>query len=311
MTHPAAAPDDTWCKRPERSNASIMKLMVWISLRLGRPFGRLILRGIAIYFLIGAPAARRASTDYLRRVFGRAPTLGERYRHFLSFAATVHDRIYLLNERFDLFDIRVVGDEVIRRHIDAGQGVLLMGAHLGSFEVMRAMGRHRTDLNVSMVMYEENARKLAAILAAINPAAQQDIIPLGHMDSMLLARDRLDAGHLVGMLCDRDFANGASHDCTFFGATASFPLGPFRMAAMLRRPVVFMTGLYLGDNRYELHFEELADFSALERSGREAAVLAAQQRYASRLEHYCRYAPYNWFNFFDFWRPAPAPAKST
>jgi predicted LPLAT superfamily acyltransferase len=25
-------------------------------------------------------------------------------------------------------------------------------------------------------------------------------------------------------------------------------------------------------------------------------------RYVERLEHYCRLAPYNWFNFYDFWR---------
>jgi len=26
------------------------------------------------------------------------------------------------------------------------------------------------------------------------------------------------------------------------------------------------------------------------------------QHYADRLTHYCRLAPYNWFNFFDFWQ---------
>jgi predicted LPLAT superfamily acyltransferase len=28
----------------------------------------------------------------------------------------------------------------------------------------------------------------------------------------------------------------------------------------------------------------------------------ALKRYAQRLEHYCRMAPYNWFNFYDFWK---------
>jgi predicted LPLAT superfamily acyltransferase len=73
------------------------------------------------------------------------------------------------------------------------------------------------------------------------------------------------------------------------------------MAAMLQRPVFFMTGLYLGGNRYRIHFEPLADFSDTPRSERAAAMQAAQQRYAERLSHYCRLAPYNWFNFFDFW----------
>jgi predicted LPLAT superfamily acyltransferase len=255
-----------------------------------------------MYFLAFAPRARRASAAYLARVFGRPPTLAERYRHILSFASTIHDRIYLLNERFDLYDIEIVGKEVIDAAMAGGRGVLLMGAHLGSFEVMRALGRHHTGRGISMMMYEENARKINATLAAINPAAVQDIIPLGRMASMLAAKEKLDAGFLVGMLADRGLGNDPVREIGFLGAPAPFPLGPFRVAAMLRRPVLFMTGLYLGGNRYRIHFEPLADFSNVERGERDAAMEAAQRAYVARLEHHCRTAPWNWFNFFDFWR---------
>lgn len=304
MSNPQAG----WTRRPERSNLAILRLMVWISLRLGRRIGRLVLYGVAAYFLAFAPAARRASGAYLARVLNRPPTLGERFRHILAFATAIHDRVYLLNERFDLFDIDIVGEDSIKASMAEGQGVLLMGAHFGSFEALRALGRRHTELPIAMLMYEENARKINATLAAINPAATQDIIPLGRMDSMLQARDRLDAGHLVGMLADRGLGSDPVRACPFLGAPAAFPLGPFRMAAMLRRPVLLMLGIYLGGNRYEIHFEPLADFSAVERSQREAAIAAAQDRYVERLQHFCRRAPYNWFNFFDFWAaPSPTP----
>jgi predicted LPLAT superfamily acyltransferase len=296
----APADNQAWTERPERSNLAILRLMVWISLHLGRAASRLVLHGIAAYFLVFAPSARRASADYLRRVLGRRPTLADRYRHVFAFASTIHDRIYLLNDRFDLYDIDVVGDELIRAA--GGQGVLLIGAHLGSFEVMRALGRRFTDHPVSMLMYEDNARKINATLAAISPAAVQDIVPLGRVDSLLLAREKLEAGHLVGMLADRGLGDDASVALDFLGAPASFPLGPFRVAAILRRPVLFMTGLYLGGNRYRVHFEPLADFSQVERGGRDAAIAQAQRAYVDRLQQYCRAAPYNWFNFFDFWR---------
>ncbi len=290
-----------WTRSAERSNRAILRLMVWISLVLGRPVGRLVLRGIAAYFLAFAPRARRASADYLRRVLGRPPTVAERFHHILAFASTIHDRVYLLNGRFDLFDIEIVG----REHIDAamadGHGVLLMGAHLGSFEVMRALGRERTGRRISMLMYEDNARKINATLAAINPAAVEDIIPLGRMESMLAAKERLEAGHLVGMLADRGLGDDPRRELDFLGAPARFPVGPFRVAAMLRRPVLFMTGLYLGGNRYRIHFEPLADFSHVGREGRGAAIEAAQRAYVARLERHCRAAPFNWFNFFDFW----------
>jgi hypothetical protein len=298
--HPAPASD--WRQQQEKSHLAILKLMVWISLTFGRRIGRVVLYGIAAYYLLFAAAARRASRTYLGRALGRWAEWPDGFRHVLSFASTIHDRIYLLNDRFDLFDIEVVGAEALLASLQQQSGALLIGAHLGSFEVLRAVGRGRAGLKVAMLMYAENARKINATLAAINPAATEDIIELGRMDSMLLARDRLDQGYVVGMLADRDLGDDATVDCEFLGEMAPFPVGPWRMAAMLRRPVFFMAGLYLGGNRYRIHFEPLADFSATPRGEAAAAIDAAQRHYAARLAHYCRLAPYNWFNFFDFWR---------
>lgn len=289
-------------QRPERSNLATLRLMSWIALRLGRPAARAVLVPIALYFLLFAPAARRASRAYLRRALGRAPRLMDLFRHFFAFAATVLDRVYLINDRFDLFDIRVEGEAAIEALTAQGAGVFLMGAHFGSFEVTRAMGRDRTGLRVAMVMYEENARKINAALAAINPAAQHDIIALGRPDSMLRVKERLDEGSLVGILGDRRLGGDpAARQVDFLGAPASLPLGPWRMAALLRRPVVLMAGIYRGGRRYDIRFERIADFSAVPRGEREAAVHKAAADYARRLEAWCREAPCNWFNFFDFW----------
>ncbi|MFW5329234.1 acyl-CoA synthetase [Hydrogenophaga sp. ZJX-1] len=298
--HPDAQPE--WMRRQERSNLAILRLMVWISLSFGRRVGRLVLHGIAVYFVLFAPAARRASRAYLHRVLGRYAGWRDGYRHVFSFASTIHDRIYLLNDRFNVFDIEVKGDQALLAAIEKQPGALLMGAHLGSFEVLRAMGRGKKGLRVAMLMYEQNARKLNATLAAINPKAMQDIISLGHLESMLEVRDKLDEGYLVGMLADRSLSDDATVPVEFLGQEAAFPLGPWRMAAMLKRPVFLMAGLYLGGNRYQLHFEQLADFSNIERGGRDAAIKAAMQAYADSLARLCRQAPYNWFNFFDFWK---------
>ena len=299
---PPAAPD--WRRQQEKSHLAILKLMVWISLTFGRRIGRVVLYGIAAYYVLFAAAARRASRAYLERALGRWAEWSDGFRHVLSFASTIHDRIYLLNGRFDLFDIEVIGAEELHPSLERQPGALLIGAHLGSFEVLRAVARGRAGLKVAILMYEENARKINATLEAINPAASADIIALGRTDSMLQARDRLDQGYLVGMLADRGLGDDATVDCEFLGEMAPFPVGPWRMAAMLRRPVFFMTGLYLGGNRYQLHFEPLADFSTASRADLGAATSAAQRRYVDRLAHFCRLAPYNWFNFFDFWQRA-------
>jgi predicted LPLAT superfamily acyltransferase len=280
----------------------MVRLMTWISVTLGRKTGRCVLPLIVVYFMATAGPARRASRAYLRRALGRQPRLRDVYRHLHAFASTIHDRIYLINDRFDLFRIEVEGGELITAALRGGRGVFLMGAHLGSFEVLRALARHELGVEVAMVMYEENARKVGAALAAINPAARVDIIPLGRADSMLRVRERLDAGALVGILGDRTFGAGATTSLSFLGGPAAFPSGPFRMAAMLRHPVIFMAGLYLGGNRYRIQFEELADFSAVAAGARETLLDSARDRYATILARHCRATPYNWFNFFDFWQ---------
>jgi len=315
--YPPSGPAD-WSEGRERSNMFMLRLMTWLSLRLGRRVGRVLLYPIALYFLLFAPAARRASLAYLDRVSGRPARLRDSFRHIFSFASTILDRIYLLNGRFDLFDIRIHGGEDILDALDGGSGAFLLGAHLGSFEVIRAIGRKRPGMQVAITMYEENARKVNDVLQAVNPAMRQHLIPLGSLDAMLKVRAYLERGFLVGMLADRTLAQRASDPITphdFLGAPAGFPTGPLRIAAMLRRPAIFMTGLYRGGNRYDIHFELLADFSQTAPREREAQMQAALARYVEALERHCRSAPENWFNFYDFWqddcaRQVPAPQTS-
>ena len=317
MTDPtgeASAVGADWKQHPERSSMFWLRVMTWISLQLGRGASRIVLYGIAAYFLIFAPAARRVSRSYLRRAL-KLEALADvswraLFRHFLSFASVIHDRVFLINDRYELFDIRVHNQALIDEMIAEGQGMFLIGAHLGSFEVLRAIGRKQPGLRIAMAMYEENARKINAALKAINPAAQQDIIALGHINSMIEVHDLLAQGAIVGMLADRSLGTDDTHQVNFLGDPALLPVGPFRMAAIMKRPILFMTGLYRGGNRYDIHFEELADFSNLGSRGRNIAVNEAIARYALLLEKYCHHAPYNWFNFFDFWR-MPMPDRAT
>lgn len=297
-----AAPEAAaWRHQAERSNRFWLRVMTLLSLRCGRRLSRLILPVIALYFAAFGGGARRAAQTYLARV-GAPSGYVAVVRHFYAFAATIHDRVYLLNRRFELFDIEIDGEDCLRRFEKAGDGIFLFGAHLGSFEAIRAIGRGQRQMPVAMVMYEANARKINAALAAINPTASEDIIPLGTIDSMLRVRERLEAGYFVGVLADRGLGGDDYRPVPLLGAPASLPVGPWRMAALLRRPVLFMAGLYLGGNRYRLVFRQIADFAAIEAANRDAAIDAAMQAYVAEIERCCRIAPNNWFNFHDFWR---------
>ena len=298
---PARAHAAEWVTHRERGSMTTLRMMTFVSLHMGRRVGRVLLYLTVAYYFCFAPHARRHARAYLRRALGREPTAADRFRHVLSFATTIHDRVYLVNQRFDLFDITIEGEALVQDALTAGDGAFLMGSHVGSFEVIRSVGRRAPGLNIALAMYEDNARMLNRMLATINPAAKPDVIALGRVDAMLKIQEYLARGAFVGVLGDRTLGNEPAQEVCFLGATARFPLGAMRAAAIMRRPVIFMIGLYRGANRYHVVFEKLADFSNVEPKQREAEVRAAIERYAALLEKYCRSDPYNWFNFFDFW----------
>ena len=309
-SEPAGVPAKTqprlgeWSTRRERGSVFLLRIMTFISLHIGRRAARFMLYFIAAYFFAFAPRSRRQSYVYLTRALGRKATARDWFRQVLTFASTIHDRVYLVNAQYDVFQISIEGESIAQRYVDTGQGAFLMGAHLGSFEVTRAVGQSHPGLRVVMAMYEEIANKVNAQLAAINPASKLDIVYLGRVDAMLRIHSCLEQGALVGVLGDRTFGSDEGQVVEFLGAPAKLPTSAMRAAATLRRPVVFMAGLYRGGNRYHIVFEELADFSTLPPGGRAAAVQAATLRYAALLEKYCRSDPYNWFNFYDFWAGA-------
>lgn len=291
-----------WLQHKERGSQLLLRLMTWLSLTLGRRLTRPIVYGIALYFLLAAPAARRASRDYLGRALGRPARWTDLYRHILAFASTIHDRVYLLNDRHELFDLRIHGQDIFQGPDAPEGGFLIFGAHLGSFEVLRAIARRDSRQRVCAAMYPENARLLNSMLAQVNAQVVLDIIPLGRIDSIFQLNERIEAGAMVALLADRAVVPDTYLTVPLFGEPAPFPLGPFRLAAILRRPVCFMTGLYRGGNRYDIHFERLADFSAVPAGQRDAALRAAIERYAALIERHALAAPCNWFNFYDFWK---------
>lgn len=290
--------------------------MRWVAMTAGRRLTRCVLPLIALYFMLTNAPARRASAAYLARVLAPPVRWTDVYRHIHHFASTVLDRVYFLQDRDNEFEITSVGGATVHALLDRGEGVLLIGAHLGSFEALRTTARGR-DLPVAMLMFEDNARLINATLAAIAPHAQLKTIALGRPGAMLALRRWLDDGGLAGLLADRTLPAQSDRSRTlwldFLGRPARFSDGPFRLAAILRRPVYFMTGLYHGGRRYEVRFIELADFRPGAETGGLALderVTAALKRYVALLDSLCREAPLNWFNFYDFWADAPTDTST-
>jgi predicted LPLAT superfamily acyltransferase len=292
---------DRWGALPERGTPASLQIIAWIAVHFGPAITRLLLYPITIYFLITAGAARRASYEFQKRACRRPVHWRHLFRHLHCFANTILDRLYLLRGEFERFCVTIHGKDVLQRQIETGKGAILLGSHLGSFEVLRAMGVMEQKFPLKVLMDTGHNQNITRFFDALNPMIAGTVIAPDRPDTLLRVTESLDGGYFVGMLGDRVFGADKTTQCQFLGAPATFPAGPVILAALMHCPVILFFGLYRGGNRYEIYFEHFADEIILNRENRAEEIQSWMQRYVARLEHYGRLAPYNWFNFYPFW----------
>jgi predicted LPLAT superfamily acyltransferase len=300
LTAPGAAPGRDWASQRERGSKALLRLMVWITLTLGWRAGTALLFPITGYFFVASPAARAASRDYLARVLDRPASGRDVLRHMFTFACVILDRVFLLSGRLRGFAIDVRGLEALTAILGRGQGCVLLGAHVGSFDVLRAVGRD-APVAVRPLMYREHWGAMTPLLEALDPELASAIIEIGRPDTMLRVQESVARGEIVGILADRAPAERRLVAARLLGATAHFPAGPFVVAGLLGAPVVVFHGVRTGPRRYQVRFEPFADRLVLKRATRQQDLENAVAKYAASLETVCRAHPFNWFNFYPFW----------
>lgn len=293
-----------WTEQTERSNRFFLVALVRIALVLGRGVARGVLRVTAAYYLLAAPRARAASRDFLGRALDRESGWRDSYRQFFCFAACALDRVYLVSGRMDKLDVRPHGQEALHRHTREGTGTIVIVSHLGSYEMLRTLGKERGGLKLRILMDRAAGAKINAVLEAINPKATEAIIDTSasDVDRVLRLKTALDRGEVVGLMGDRYREGDRISHCQFLGDPAPFPLSPWLLAGLLKAPVLLAFGLYRGGNRYDLYFEAFSEGINLPRARRDEEAARQAQAYADRLGQYAAAAPYNWFNFYDFWQ---------
>ncbi len=291
-----------WKTEKERSNSSLLRFIIWVSLKAGRRFTRLFLYPIVFYFLLSSPKVIKASRYYLSRVFSTRVGIYRIAKHVFCFASTILDRVYFITDQHKRFDVRFNNLDVLDKYIEAKQGCLLLGTHLGSFEVLRTLAVSKKTLPLKITMYAKHNQMITGLLDSLNPEISKTVIDLAADDVLFQTQEALENGFCVGMLGDRVVGKGKTTHCTLLGSPVEFPVGPITLASIFKVPVILFFGLYQGGNRYDIYFEELTDNVAANRKDRVKVIKEWTQKYADRIEYYMKMSPYNWFNFYDYWK---------
>ncbi|AOE50978.1 glycosyltransferase family 2 protein [Kangiella sediminilitoris] len=304
--------DTHWSATKERGSTLGIQLLVWLYRVLGQWFFRLILLPVIAYFVLTGNKARRASYDFLRRLNryqnNQSPVRWYHvYKHFYQFGLAAVDKI-----RAWLGDIR--RKDIIFHNVDAFEalrqsgkqkGAIFIGSHLGNLELCRAIGESDSKLTINALVFTKHALKFQAALDKFNPKASVNLIQVDTMgaDTAIKLREKVDAGEIVIIVGDRTSVTqfGRVNYAPFLGEPAPFSQGPFILAGLLECPAYLLFCLKQS-GQYHIYLEHFSDSLKLTRTHKKQQLQSIIERYAERLEYYCLKAPYQWFNFFDFWQ---------
>jgi len=205
------------------------------------------------------------------------------------------------------------GDGHLLAAREAGKGAILLTAHVGNFELgglfLRELGlscaaAYVPDPSPVIERHREDARKSLGVTGIPVTSSPFAFVPI------LRA---LREGRFVAMQGDRD-VSGTGRAFPFFGRSASFPIGPFRLAALSGAPLLPVFVLQEKDGRYRTHVDDpiwlaLAPGSRSEPG--ETELEAALARWVGLLSRIIRENPTQWYLFTRFWEESdPSEAAS-
>ncbi len=303
-----------WATLQEAGMSAGLWFLYYLHRFLGRGVYRALMFPVGWYFALTRPVARRASIEFLMRV-GELPRdagFWRRWtatvRHIRSFADALIDKALVWTGGLDIRAARVEVDPRFDAAVDRGEGGVLVVAHLGNLEVLRAIGERLRKLQLHILVHTRHAQKFNNVLKRLNPESGEHLLQVTDMDAATAAQlaDAVSRGHFVVIAADRvPVASGHVLDVPFLGSPAPLPIGPWVLAGVLKCPAYWLACFKEADDRYTLVCERIFERVDLPRATRTETLRSVMRQYAERLEAACRRAPYAWFNFYPFWAPMP------
>jgi predicted LPLAT superfamily acyltransferase len=305
--------DERWAAVAELGTMRALRFAGWMHRTFGRRFCTPLVWPFVVYYWARSADARRASRRYLERMYaspegrealGRAPGPLLELRHLHAFAESLYDRLLVWSGSLEDMVVEHDGSERIFELAREGRGALLLGAHLGSIDMLWFLSR-KYDLTVNVVLFYQNAERVNAFFESLAPDARIRAIDIdpGSVRAAFEIRSCIERGEFVVILADRTAPGkgGRTADTTFLGAPARFPLAPFLLAGVLDCAAELALCVRTDPGRYVTVMRPIAPAQRVPRAERDKRAVEALERYVSGLETWCRRHPLQWFNFYDFW----------
>jgi predicted LPLAT superfamily acyltransferase len=304
-----AAPSRHWSSLTERGMEWGIAFLAGCYRLLGRAACRVAMIPVVLYFYLTDAPRRHVSRAFLTRALAlgrppRRPGLLDPLRHYLDFGEKMLETFAAWVGGIKPSAMRTDDATVIAAAQASPRGALLIVSHLGNADLSRALLGGPRQRRLTVLTHTSYAEHYNRVLKRFQPDAATNLLQVTEIgpDTGILLQERIARGEWVAIAGDRTPVGGGGRisRVPFLGATAAFSNGPYILAHLLGCPVYLLFCLREKDG-YRLHFEAFAARIELPRAERDAALAAHAGRYAARLAYFAERAPFQWYNFFDFW----------
>ncbi len=264
-----------------------------------------LLRFVIVYYLIFDRKAVRSVHYYFRHRlnFGFWKSKKAVYKNIYIFGQTLIDKVAILSGLTDRYTYDFENEEILKDIAGRKKGGIVLGGHFGNWEIAGHF-LAQLDAQVSILMYDEEHRKVKEYLSGVMVNRDFKVIPIKEDGSHLFEiRQSLNDGRLVAMHGDRFVEGNEVYSTRFLGEEARFPIGPYHLAARFKVPVLFVYAMKEKNYHYHLYAEKpmMVPYPGnIER--RRKVIRESLEKYVSFVENVVREYPYQWFNYYDFWK---------
>ena len=305
-----------WARFNEKTSIAGIRLMLAIEKTLGHTPFTIVLGPVLLFYWLSDARLRRVSLEWLETVNRHAPFLKKRpghidgLRHLTRFADTILDKFLASAGRLDEKSLTVENDAIFRQDAPTS-GAVILTSHAGCQELLSAVSGDFTRHDIVVLQHTAHARQFQALLekagirrGTIRWIEVTDITPGTAME----LADRVDKGAYLIVAGDRVPVGSDKGRTTvsFMGREAELPTGGALLALLMHCPLRMMTATRNptgeGLPRYRVRFESIDESPRAARGHRDDWLRNAMQTYATYLEADIAKSPYDWFNFFDFWK---------
>ncbi|MCQ2218516.1 MAG: acyltransferase [Paludibacteraceae bacterium] len=267
----------------------------------GRGVAYLFLIFVVPYYVLFAPKSTKASWRYWRRIhhLGRFASFRKLFLHYYRFGQIIIDKIAAISGMDSHFEYDFCNYDAFLNILDGGTGVVMIGAHLGNWEIGgQFFGDYAPKLN--LVMYDAEYQKIKSKLEQVMGEKAYHVIPVNEdeFSHVFKIKEALDNCEYVCFQGDRSINEKHLLSANLMGREAQFPAGPFQIASRFKVPVVFYFSEKESRDKYSFRFFIAEPVKRTKGMKPEDALLA---QYVAVLEERMKAHPEQWFNFYPFW----------